>query len=248
MTRFTALLVAFAAAVVLQHCGGASGQATSTNGDAYNCADLSVYAEDMDKLEQFVAGGAQPTDNAVFFTVPSQGTPYDYCLQDIPVPTAIGDVRCDDLQKCFVVVGKHAANGAKVSDYQCTCQGSAFDNLTQPPYVDACGISNVDMWSVHCPDLYNRRRFFDTNSSTEMGSVTLSVSSCVSATGSGCAYCNGGTQPAVKVGLQWITDSIEQCLEDPFSSGSTVFLTASSIATAVTVFLCSLVYLGCSFL
>lgn len=167
--------------------------------------NLQDFVENSDALSQFVAGGNQ-TGAPIFFDIPRTQTPYKLCLENILLPTFIGDTACPFgvPDACYIMIGKHAEPNSQTANsdcasgdnlvpcYSCSCTGSVIPpvNSSEIP-VNSCGISNTDDWATSCPSVSNLRE----NSTTTM---SLEISSCPTGF-QDCNYCAGGSQEPLRV-------------------------------------------------
>eukprot|EP00562_Extubocellulus_spinifer_P002529 CAMPEP_0178482032 /NCGR_PEP_ID=MMETSP0696-20121128/6519_1 /TAXON_ID=265572 /ORGANISM="Extubocellulus spinifer, Strain CCMP396" /LENGTH=256 /DNA_ID=CAMNT_0020109525 /DNA_START=169 /DNA_END=936 /DNA_ORIENTATION=- len=201
------------------------------------CAPLIDYVEPMyqNNLDIFLGGGEISDDVPVFFDIPRMEIPaispqIKLCIEDLPIPTSVGESECNDWNKCWLVIGRHTGPNAKSEDtkncassddyrgtspcYACTCSGSYFGSGSVPsdePLISGCGLSSQQAWGVSCPDVNNGRM---TSMNTYSNFSTVQINIC-DGSGDVCEICQGGGyQPQFRVGLQWISES-EQCFDEP---------------------------------
>ena len=198
-----------------------------------------------------------PPDLPVFLTVPrteiSRPNPrVKLCIEDLPIPTSIGDVPCDEWQKCWLMIGRHAGSNLNPEDiqycksrnayrgtapcYACTCSGSDFGTGSVSPdrgLTGGCGLSSQKNWGTSCPDVMNRRYSYNATAGAQMYSNFADD----------CDICRGGGyQPEFRVGLQW-SNRMEQCFENnPFASGGSVAMLRHALALSAIAAIVSLLF------
>ena len=230
------------------------------------CAPLADYVDPkyQESFDIFMAGGDVPPNLPVFLTVPRISRfPTKLCIEDLPIPTSIGDVPCDDWQKCWLIMGTHTGSNLSPNDvryckssnpyrgtapcYACTCTGSDFGTGSVPPdriLSGGCGLSSQNSWGTSCPDVGNGRRYYNVTTGAEEYSnySTVQINIC----GGNADYCDicrgGGYLPEFRVGLQW-SNRMEQCFENnPFASGGSVAMLRHALALSVIAAIVSLLF------
>ena len=234
------------------------------------CAPLADYVDPkyQENFDIFMAGGDVPPDLPVFLTVPrteiSRPNPrVKLCIEDLPIPTSIGDVPCDEWQKCWLMIGRHTGSNLNLEDvqyckssnayrgtapcYACTCSGSDFGTGSVPPdrgLTDGCGLSSQKYWGTSCPDVMNRRSSYNATVGAQMYSnySTVQIKIC-GGIADDCDICRGGGyQPEFRVGLQW-SNRMEQCFENnPFASGGSVAMLRHALALSAIAAIVSLLF------
>mmetsp|Transcript_16781 Transcript_16781/g.48196 ORF Transcript_16781/g.48196 Transcript_16781/m.48196 type:complete len:267 (+) Transcript_16781:59-859(+) len=228
------------------------------------CAPLADYVDPkyQENLEIFMLGGDVSPDLPVFFKVPrteiSRPNPQvKLCIQDLPIPTSVGEVPCDDWNRCWLNIGRHTGSNLNPDDvqyckssdayrgtapcYACTCSGSNFGMGSAPPdrsLTDGCGLSSQKFWGTGCDDVMNARYNADASDYSNYSTVQINICGGIE---DNCNICRGGGfQPGFRVGLQW-SNRMEQCFENyPFASSGSVptlrhVLTFSAVAAIVSM-------------
>ena len=238
------------------------------------CTPLSNYIEpnSQDNLDIFLGGGAVADNVPVFFSIPrmqisATNPQVKLCIEDLTIPTSVGESVCDGFNKCWLIVGQHVGENlnhedtqhCKSSDpvtgtakcYGCLCGGTAFSNSSASPYlgslIDSCGPSYEKKWGISCPDVNNGRGIppYDGTASSYSNTSIVQINLCPDSFNS-CSVCRGGGyHPQFRVGLQWLSTS-EQCFIEPsFTSGGISMSTGLNVMGMVvisTVFLLASLY------
>jgi hypothetical protein len=191
---------------------------------AFDCIDLTPYADDEDKLANLMGGGIIDNDQDVIFEIDggfAVNGETVFCLENIKIPDQVGDNVCSpsgSSGNCQLVVGvKSMASssekkycdesfGNDASCYECTCNGAKMNNGTASEATSGgCGLSDINSWGNSCHDVTNGRisgyDFDDSGDMTRLYSdyAVAHVSICPDSFNR-CGFCQGaGTMPSFKV-------------------------------------------------
>ena len=250
------LSLPIATIIFIAHCAAAQ---TETSPVPVPCAPLADYVDPryQDNFGVFMAGGDIESDVPVMLTIPTtQISPPNpqvkLCIEDLPIPTSVGDVPCDEWNKCWLIIGRHTGSKLNPDDvqyckssdsyrgtapcYQCTCSGSDFGTGSVPPdrtLTDACGLSSQNDWGTVCPDVMNGR--YNTAIGAYSNSSTIQINIC-GGIEDDCNICQGGGfQPSFRVGLQW-SNQMDQCFaNNPFTSDGLAVNSHNALAFMISV-------------
>jgi len=227
------------------------------------CFQLSDYVDPayQDNLKIFMGGGDISSDAPVMFTVPRTeislpDAQVKLCIENLEIPSSVGEVPCDSWQKCWLIIGRHTGSDPNPDDvqyckssnsyrgtapcYKCTCSGADVGTGSIPAdrtLAGACGLNSQNSWGTQCPDVMNGR--YNAATDEYSNSSTIQVNIC-GGIEDDCNICqDGGYQPGFRVGLQW-SNRMDQCFDkNPFTSGASatkiyhVITLALSISTAI---------------
>jgi hypothetical protein len=199
------------------------------------CIDLAPYASNPDYLNVLTVGGRVPVYAPAFFDIPAEFITGEviYCLENITIPSFVGENECTDSQKCWLAVGLHAtengndrsatescvnSEGDTSGCYDCSCKSLSMGSGSPTEKAvssGGCGLQTDSRWGVTCGDVTNGRYNWVGDEMVASNFSHVQVSICPE-NQSHCSLCQGGLHPSFRVAIQWIMDLEEQCVNDPF--------------------------------
>ena len=210
---------------------------------AFDCIDLTSYANDDDKLATLLAGGDLEDADPVYFDIDggfSVNGEVTFCLENIKIPDSVDGKPCDSTGSsgnCMLALGKKSKAsesekeycddlfGNSASCFACMCGGTDMStgSLNETTW-SGCGMQSTDRWALTCQDVTNGRLVGFDYTNGEEGQVVYSdfatahISICPDSF-SRCSFCGGGVMPSFRIGVQWISNLEEQCFDHPFGQG-----------------------------
>jgi hypothetical protein len=183
------------------------------------CIDLAPYSSNPDYLDVLNGGGRVPDYAPAFFDIPAEFVTGElvYCLENITIPSFVGQNECTDSQKCWLAVGLHAAEhdndpsatescisseGDTSGCYDCSCIGSSMGSGSMEKVVlsGSCGLRTDSRWGVTCGDVTNGRYNWVGDERVPSNFSHVQVSICPEPQ-SYCSLCQGGLHPSFRVRL-----------------------------------------------